>query len=120
MLFLVMLALAGGALGTDPECTGTVAANGQPGRCVYASSCPYTYYISHRCPSYGNDVKCCYNCHLGGCSYPPPPPVTTTTPAPTTTTTTTPPPTTTTTTTPGTTSRDSNNNYNHRPQYYYK
>ncbi|XP_035681971.1 integumentary mucin C.1-like [Branchiostoma floridae] len=114
MMFLVILALTGGALATDPECTGTVAANGQSGRCVYASSCPYTYYISHRCPSYGNSVKCCYNCHLGGCSYPPPPPVTpettsqataTTTTTPTTTTPTTTIPTTTipTTTTPATT-----------------
>ncbi|XP_035673014.1 uncharacterized protein LOC118413593 [Branchiostoma floridae] len=55
------------ALASDPECTGSVASNGQHGHCATVSSCPYSYFVSGLCPSYGHDIKCCYNCHLGGC-----------------------------------------------------
>ncbi|XP_078578453.1 hemicentin-1-like [Branchiostoma floridae x Branchiostoma japonicum] len=51
----------------DPECTGSIGSNGQLGQCATVSSCPYSFHVSGLCPSYGLDIKCCYNCHLGGC-----------------------------------------------------
>ncbi|XP_019647392.1 PREDICTED: lysozyme g-like [Branchiostoma belcheri] len=68
MLFLVVLTVIGSALADDWQCTTSVAANGQHGQCAHVDTCPYHYFVSNKCPSYGNDVKCCYNCHLGGCS----------------------------------------------------
>ncbi|XP_019631991.1 PREDICTED: uncharacterized protein LOC109475668 [Branchiostoma belcheri] len=60
----VFLALASA---NDPECATSTAVNGQHGHCVTVESCPYGYYVSGKCPSYGDEVKCCYSCHYGGC-----------------------------------------------------
>ncbi|XP_066287496.1 lysozyme g-like [Branchiostoma lanceolatum] len=67
MLFLVIFAIVGVAIADDPSCTST-SANGHSGQCAHIDTCPYGFYVSNKCPSYGNDIKCCYNCHLGGCS----------------------------------------------------
>ncbi|XP_078684344.1 glycine, glutamate and proline-rich protein-like [Branchiostoma floridae x Branchiostoma belcheri] len=74
-------------IAVDPDCEDSQGSNGQYGQCAHVDSCPHGYYITGKCPDYGNDIKCCYNCHLGGCSLSAP---TTTSAAPTTTTTTTP------------------------------
>ncbi|XP_035675377.1 uncharacterized protein LOC118415119 isoform X3 [Branchiostoma floridae] len=65
--FAVAFVLLGLALGDDRECVTSTAANGHHGHCVTVESCPYAYYVSGKCPSYGYDVKCCYSCHYGGC-----------------------------------------------------
>ncbi|XP_066288295.1 lysozyme g-like [Branchiostoma lanceolatum] len=68
MLFPLVLTVVGGALADDWQCTTATSANGHSGQCAHVDSCPYSFYVSNKCPSYGNDVKCCFNCHLGGCS----------------------------------------------------
>ncbi|CAH1266915.1 LYG1 [Branchiostoma lanceolatum] len=68
MLFMLVLTVVGGALADDWQCTTATSANGHSGQCAHVDSCPYSFYVSNKCPSYGNDVKCCFNCHLGGCS----------------------------------------------------
>ncbi|XP_066278466.1 uncharacterized protein [Branchiostoma lanceolatum] len=64
--FVVAFVFLGLASANDRECA-TSFAHGQHGHCVTVSSCPYGYYVSGNCPSYGDEVKCCYSCHFGGC-----------------------------------------------------
>ncbi|RNA30760.1 UPF0748 yngK [Brachionus plicatilis] len=70
MLYLTTLILFGlinGLFCIEP-CDTTAHPTYGYGKCVHTSRCPYSLYISNLCPSFPNEVKCCYSTPTDDCS----------------------------------------------------